>query len=131
MKRGRIVILAIAAAALLMILIPGLARRNMRAERSLTVYLDGEKYLQTPLVSGKAIEIRQENGCVNVVRMTEDGFYMESSTCPNHECIEQGEVNADNWKTRKLLDRVICLPNRVVVQLDTAAETADPDTPDV
>lgn len=131
MKRGRIVILAIAAAALLMILIPGLARRNMRAERSLTVYLDGEKYLQTPLISGKTIEIRQENGCVNVVRMTEDGFYMESSTCPNHECIEQGEVNATNWKTRKLLGQVICLPNRVVVQLDTAAETADPDTPDV
>lgn len=131
MKRGWILILAIAVAAVLMIVIPQVVHRDMKAEQSLTVYVDGSEYLRAPLVNGKSIEIKQEDGCINVIHMTEDGFYMESSTCPNQECIDQGEVNATNWKTRKLLNQIICLPNRVVVQLDTVTDNADPAVPDV
>lgn len=91
--------------------------------------MNGALYTAAPLRAGEALTVEQENGSVNVIRMTEDGFYMESSTCKNQDCIYQGAVTRDNWSQRLLGTHVICLPNRVDVTL--LADSADPDLPDV
>ena len=124
-RKGLWLIAALALIAAAVIVFFACAGRGRVALRSLTVLVDGKEYLSTPLKPGEAITVRQENGSENVIRMTENGFYMESATCPNQDCIAQGEVNTENWRQRKLLQQVICLPNRVTVALDlTDAENA-------
>ena len=110
--------------------------RHRTALRSLTVYVDGREYLSSPLKPGETIVISQENGAENVIRMTADGFFMESASCPNQDCVKQGEVTVENWRGRKLLEQVICLPNRVSVSLNLtesadAQAVNDYDLPDV
>ena len=127
--------LALAAAAVLGV--GAYAARGKTAQRSLSVYVDGRLYCSSPLIPGKTITIRQENGAENVIRMTENGFCMESASCKNQDCVRQGEVTTENWRDRKLKEQVICLPNRVVAALDvlpaegSAQNTPDPDAPDI
>lgn len=103
------------------------------AKGQMYVYVDGKLHDTVPIVNGKDYTVRQEDGSVNVIRMTENGFYMLSSTCHNQLCIGQGEANADNWNRRSLGTHVICLPNRVDVELALTDETTviDPYAPDV
>ena len=95
----------------------------------LAVFVNGKLYTVSSLVAGEAITVAQPNGDTNVIRMTENGFYMQSSTCKNQDCVHQGEVTRDNWSQRLLGAHVICLPNRVDVVL--TVESTDPDIPDV
>lgn len=93
------------------------------------MYVDGALYLTAPLENGKELVVEQADGSVNVIRMTETGFYMLSSTCKNQDCVLQGEVTRENWGRRILGPHVICLPNRVDVTL--LVESTDPDLPDL
>ena len=58
----------------------------------------------------------------NVLRLTPEGVYMESATCENHDCIEQGIVTLENRQTRPLMNYILCLPNQVSVALYTPEE---------
>ena len=58
----------------------------------------------------------------NVIHLTPEGVYMESSTCENHDCIDEGIVTLDNRKDRILGNMIICLPNQVTLQLLTPEE---------
>ena len=58
----------------------------------------------------------------NVVHLTPEGVYMESSTCEGHDCVLQGEVTLENRKDRILGNMIICLPNQVCLQLFTPDE---------
>ena len=106
-----------------------LQRGRQVAKDEIAVYVDGKLYAASPLKPGKDLTVEQEDGSVNVIRMTENGFYMQSSTCKNQDCVHQGEVTRDNWSQRLLGAHVICLPNRVDVVL--MVESSDPDIPDV
>jgi Uncharacterized protein conserved in bacteria len=106
-----------------------LTRQGQEAKQEIAVYVNGTLYAVSPLQPGMDLKVSQEDGSVNVIRMTEDGFYMESSTCKNQDCVKQGPVTRDNWTGRILGNQVICLPNRVIVELQV--ESNDPDLPDV
>ena len=58
----------------------------------------------------------------NVLHLLPDGFYMESSTCENQDCVDQGTVTLENRSTRVLGSCVICLPNQVMAELYSAEE---------
>lgn len=70
-----------------------------------------------PMDRDKVITIRQDDGKVNKVHITPEKVYMESSTCENQDCVGQGEITLDNYKTRILSTYVICLPNAVSVEM--------------
>lgn len=106
-----------------------LQRSRQVAKDEIAVYVDGKLYTTSPLRAGQDLTVEQEDGSVNVIRMTENGFYMQSSTCKNQDCVHQGDVTRDNWSQRLLGTHVICLPNRVDVVL--MVESADPELPDV
>lgn len=106
-----------------------LSAARKTAKDEIAVYVDGNLYLTSPIRPGEDLVIAQENGSENVIHMVEGGFYMQSSTCKNQDCVYQGSVTAENWKTRILGTHVICLPNRVDVTL--LVESDDPDVPDV
>ena len=61
---------------------------------------------------------------LNVVHVSAEGVYMESSTCRNQDCVEQGTVTFDNLSTRILGRFIICLPNQVMLELFTPEEAA-------
>ena len=106
-----------------------LQRSRQVARDEIAVYVDGKLYATSPLRAGQDLTVEQEDGSVNVIRMTENGFHMQSSTCKNQDCVHQGDVTRDNWSQRLLGTHVICLPNRVDVVL--MVESADPELPDV
>ena len=105
------------------------ANGKKAAKDEIAVYVNGELFTTSPLRPGEDLTVAQENGSVNVIRMVEGGFYMQSSTCKNQDCIYQGAVTRDNWQTRLLGTHVICLPNRVDVML--LVDSADSEAPDV
>ena len=70
-----------------------------------------------PMDREKVITIKQENGHVNKVHITPEKAYMEYSSCDNQDCVGQGEITMDNYKTRILSTFVICLPNNVTVEM--------------
>lgn len=90
------------------------------ATGTVEVYVDGALYTTAPLEEGKTLTITQEDGSKNVIRMMADGFYMEEASCPDQRCVQQGKVTQSNWYLRSLGVQVICLPNRVTVELKLA-----------
>lgn len=68
------------------------------------------------------IEIKQDTGERNVLAVTLDSVVMQESTCRNQLCVHQGKVTADNRNERPLQNMIICLPNRVTVELLTKSE---------
>lgn len=55
---------------------------------------------------------------------------MESSTCHNQLCVQQGEVTRDNWSRRALGAHILCLPNRVDAELEVEAAASPVEAPD-
>ena len=62
------------------------------------------------------------NEAENVIHLTPEGMYVESATCANHDCIDQGMVTLANRDERVLGNMIICLPNQVVLYLYTPEE---------
>lgn len=55
----------------------------------------------------------------NVIEFLPDGCRMASSSCENQDCVHQEEVTLSNRETRVLGNWIICLPNRVTLELYT------------
>ncbi|MDD3920322.1 MAG: NusG domain II-containing protein [Eubacteriales bacterium] len=84
---------------------------------SAVIYLGGKEYARYPIGTATTVTVEQPTGEVNVIAISEHGFYMQSANCKNQSCIHQGEVTAENADTRALGAWVICLPNKVTVEL--------------
>ena len=70
-----------------------------------------------PMDRDKVITIRHSDGKENKVHITPEKVYMEHSTCENQDCVGQGEITLDNYRTRILSTYVICLPNAVTIEM--------------
>ena len=116
--------LALAAAALL----TALWGRGGAAD-SVRIYVDGALYAEMPLDEDGEIRVEQADGSVNVVAVEDGAAFMAYSSCKNQLCVQQGRVSAGDWALRALGRQIVCLPNRVTVEL--CAGTVDPNTPDV
>ncbi len=75
-----------------------------------------------PMDRDKIITLKQEDGKINKVHITPEKVFMESSTCDNQDCVQQGEITVDNYKTRVLSTYVICLPNNVSIEFIPAEQ---------
>ena len=104
--------------------------RGKTATGKINVYVNGALYASEPLRPGQTLTVTQQDGSTNVIRMTEGGFYMESSTCHNQLCVQQGEVTRDNWSRRALGAHILCLPNRVDAELEVEAAASPVEAPD-
>ena len=96
-----------------------LLNRPMTAveEDMVIITIDGKDYTRVPLSKPQTVTVKQDNGCVNVVEVSDHGAVMLSSTCDNQLCVQMGEVTVDNWEFRPNQQFIICLPNRVGVEL--------------
>lgn len=59
---------------------------------------------------------------VNVIRLSSNSVMMESSTCDNQDCVNQGEVTLDNLSDRVLYNMILCLPHSVSIELYSQQE---------
>lgn len=91
--------------------------RGTAAQDEVIIRVNGAEYAHLPLNEAQTVTIRQESGAVNVVEITGTGVRMQASTCDNQRCVHGGEVTRDNWETRAEGAFIICLPNRVSVEL--------------
>lgn len=96
------------------------------ARAYLRVQVDSEVWPLIPLTEMGLWTIEQENGAKNVLRATEQGVLMHFSTCDNQSCVHQGEVTLDNRDSRALGNMIVCLPNKVIVELLTPEEAGRP-----
>ena len=118
-KKNLLVIVAVALAALVLLAVVVFLRPQMTevTEDTIIIAVDGKEYTRVPLSSPQTITIAQKNGCVNVVEVSSRGAVMLSSTCDNQLCVHMGEVTVDNWEFRPNQQFIICLPNRVSIEL--------------
>ena len=124
------IILIFLLAALLLFAAAQWQKAGKTSSRTVRIWVNGSLQDEIHLGEEKDVTILQENGQKNIVHITPDGFYMAYSSCDNQLCVQQGEVNAENYARRFLGTHVICLPNRVDVEwvLD---DNASVDAPDV
>lgn len=94
------------------------------AQSFLRIQVGSETYRIVPLNKKDTVEVRQPNGAVNLVDIDVNAFKMHSSTCKNQECIHQGEVTLENYRARPLYNTVVCLPNKVLLELLSPEEAA-------
>ena len=108
----------------------GFLSQPQASTREVRIYRNGALYATAYLGHNKDITVHGENGEENVIALTEEGVYMKYSTCQNQLCVHQGIVTPENFSTRFYRNEIICLPNRVTVELVlTDAEAAE--IPDV
>ena len=90
----------------------------------LAIYVGDVLYREVELGEERTVTVNQGQGVINKVHVTRDGFYMESSSCANQDCVHQGEVTLDNYEDRVLMNWIVCLPNQVTLELvvDDGAE---------
>lgn len=117
-KNGLIIGGVLMAALALMLLAPMLRTRADEPMAIITV--NGREYARIPLAKPQTVTVAQEGGEVNVIDVSAQGVVMASSTCQNQLCVAMGEVTLDNWETRPNQQFIICLPNRISVELAVA-----------
>ena len=99
--------------------------------REVRIYVNGALYTTAHLGEPRQITVRQDDGAVNVIALDETGVWMESSTCRNQLCVHQGKVTYENYQDRYYGTNVICLPNRVTVELVLRDGERTQNAPDV
>lgn len=129
-KKDLLLVLLVLALAGVLFLLQYINAKNTTALGIVRIWADGKIYREAALGKEETIIIRQDNGCENVVHLTENGFFMESANCHNQLCIGQGEVTTENYPLRSLGTHVLCLPNRVDVEL-VVENSTDMDIPDI
>lgn len=80
------------------------------------IYVGDELYKEISLREDQTVIIEQQD-CKNVIRIENGGVFMQESTCRNQDCIGQGTVTPENAGSRALGSWIICLPNKVSVEL--------------
>ena len=86
------------------------------------IYVDDMLYEAVPLNEDAVIVVDQGDGKLNYVEVKDGTIFMSDSSCPDHLCISQGAMSADNYEKRPMLNWIICLPNRVTVELRVEQE---------
>ena len=107
-------------AAVLMLAAGKLAPGTKTAEDLVVIRVDGKEFARVPLSDPQTVRVEQDNGAVNVVVVTAEGAYMEEATCPDKTCVLRGAVTKENWEYRPDGAFIVCLPNRVTVELAVA-----------
>ena len=70
-----------------------------------------------PMDRDKVITIRQDKETVNKIHITPDSVEMIESNCEGQDCVGEGIVTLENYRTRILSTYIICLPHNLTVEL--------------
>ncbi len=88
-------------------------RENLRV----IVTVDGTEAAVLPFTEPHTLRIVQPGIGENTVILSGSGVRMESSDCPNQDCVGMGEITAENLETRAMGGFIVCLPHRLAVEV--------------
>lgn len=86
------------------------------------IFVDDNLYEAVPLNVDTVITVDQGDGKVNYIEVKDGAIFMADSTCPDHLCVTQGAMSPENYEKRPMMNWIICLPNRVTVELRVEQE---------
>ena len=93
----------------------GIQRFVSSGEQVLKISVDGEVYGEYSLKDKQEIKIADTNIC----QIQEDGTVsMIKADCPDHLCVKQGKI-------REFGESIVCLPNKVVLEIVTDDKDAE------
>lgn len=117
MKKRDIIIIAV----FLAVAIVGLVGVKILAPRGsisyADIYIDDQLYEAVPLSEDTVITVDQGEGKVNEIEVKDGEIFMAHSSCADQLCVQQGAMGPDSYEKRPLLNWIICLPNKVTVEL--------------
>ena len=114
-KKADIVLFCILVALGIFLTVISLAGGSKGAQ--VVVSVDGEVYGTYPLNRDRTITIDRE-GYHNIVLIEDGHVEMKESSCSNQICVNQGQIS-------KVSIPIVCLPNRVVIQIVDGEEGVD------
>lgn len=71
---------------------------------------NGKMYAKYSLFEDRSVTIEGKHS-TNIVAIKGGQVWMEESTCKNQVCVHHSKINAGG-------ERIVCLPNRVVVRIE-------------
>ena len=85
---------------------------------TVTVSVDGQVKESFPLSQDREYVIDGYNGGTNTLVIENGSAYVKDSSCPDHLCEKMGKINLVGQS-------VICLPNRVTVEITGHADDTE------
>ncbi|MBE5869969.1 MAG: NusG domain II-containing protein [Lachnospiraceae bacterium] len=79
------------------------------------VTLDGELYGVYPLSENKVFTVETDRG-YNVIVIEDKQVYIKEADCPDGYCMKQGKIRTGQ-------ESLVCLPHRLVVEVESTSET--------
>lgn len=80
-------------------------------EPEAVVSLDGEEQGRYPLAENTVVEIRQEDGSYNILRIQDGQAEITEASCPDKVCVRHRPVSRQG-------ESLVCLPNKMVVEIE-------------
>jgi hypothetical protein len=116
-KRDALILLVVLAVIAASVILIGGAGQSSPNYVLIHYGVNGSEVKKVPLGKEQIVRIEQDNGDVNEIEITKSGVRMHFSTCDNQDCVKQGEVTPENFRSRILSNWIVCLPNGVSVEL--------------
>lgn len=88
---------------------------DMKPAQSLCVFVEGKLYGEYSLLENQEIRI----GDTNVCEIVDGKVRMTQADCPDQICVHTAEISRDGMT-------IVCLPNRVVLEIKNEAENGEP-----
>lgn len=85
-------------------------------EAYVTIYQNGDIYFKGSLAEDNSISISDCHGNYNLILINNNTVKMSDAKCPDKLCIKQGNISKNG-------ESIICLPNRVVIQITSEEES--------
>lgn len=125
MKRGDLVLISVVLVAALIFLVPrwmdgNNSEKNHKNPLTATITVDGQVFKTVELTKEEQIiEIQTDHG-LNILKVHDYGIEMIEADCPDEVCLTFGFVDKNNQS-------IVCLPNKVLVELEgpTGGESQD------
>lgn len=117
MKKRDIIIIVVCLAVALLGLV---GIRLFAPQGSITyadIYINDMLYEAVPLNEDTVITVDQGDGMVNTIEVKDGAIFMAHSSCADQLCVNQGSMSPETYEKRPLLNWIICLPNKVTVEL--------------
>ena len=92
-----------------------------RKGSTVVISVDGRDYKSFPLDEDTRFVIDGYHGGSNVLVIENGEAYLESASCPDKLCVNMGKIS-------KVGQSIICLPNKVVIEIRGDSDETEYDT---
>ncbi len=114
-----IALIAAIVAVNVLILIYGAFNTADKGKKIAYVYSDNRLVGEYTLTEDYETEFKVEvDSGYNIVHIQDGSVWIQDATCPDKVCLHQGKISKDG-------EIIVCLPNRLMIQIEDNSETED------